>query len=881
MDYISILKSRIFDRIKNVQDVSKCNFFDLALPFEYWSAIKLYENDKPLYYHYNDIDPLFKEEYNLSRRDTGIDLCNKNDSIVQCKLRTNSLTWKEMATFFASQCHHDKDKNIWYMKWHDAILTRNKGSKLSYNLQENCSRFIDIQYDMNEFYLFCNKLTKSPPPIIDTIEKCYEKRDFQEEAKELIKNNENCNIYFSIPTGSGKTYIFSLSIVKNKKYLILVPFCILVEQTKDEILQVNPHLHNDIQCIGDGNNKFDSNKNITICVYNSVQLVGNLNNFYKVIVDEAHRIIKPAIYYDEEDNDDIQETYIKIIKNNVENNSNSLLFSATLDKHDNDKDIYYKVEIRDLIDKGILCDYQIKIPIFEDNANDATICKHILQNYQSIIIYCSSRKQGEKVSKLMNDFHNGCCEFIDCNTKKTKRKHIIERFKTGNLLYIVNVRVLMEGFNAKICNGVVLYNITSNDKTIVQIVGRCLRKYENKIYANIVIPFVNNDDSKEIQFVLKALAQNDKTIKSKCINKKLGGYIDIETVLDKDLDDEDDDEDDDKNILEAKFEVVFDSLGKCIRGNVELWRTRLKQVKKFIDKNSKRPSEKEKQLYSWISRQLQNYKDRKQIMKEQEIYDKWLEFINDGKYSYYMLDNIQLWKEKLKKVKEFIDENNRRPSSISKDINEKQFGSWISKQLNNAKNRTEIMKEQEIYDEWENFINDDKYSNYMLGNIDLWKRKLKEVKQFINENNKRPFEKSKDINEKYLGKWIGTQISNAKDKKQIMKEKEIYEEWENFINDGKYSYYMLDNIQLWKEKLKKVKEFIDENNRRPSSISKDINEKYLGKWISHQISNYKQKKQIMKEDEIQKEWLEFINDDKYKQFFKHYNITKTLSLDNK
>ena len=37
----------------------------------------------------------------------------------------------------------------------------------------------------------------------------------------------------------------------------------------------------------------------------------------------------------------------------------------------------------------------------------------------------------------------------------------------------------------------------------------------------------------------------------------------------------------------------------------------------------------------------------------------------------------------------------------------------------------------------------------------------------------------------------------------------------------------------------------------------------------------------MKEDEIQKELVEFINDDKYKQFSKHYNITKTLSLDNK
>ena len=63
-----------------------------------------------------------------------------------------------------------------------------------------------------------------------------------------------------------------------------------------------------------------------------------------------------------------------------------------------------------------------------------------------------------------------------------------------------------------------------------------------------------------------------------------------------------------------------------------------------------------------------------------------------------MLDNIQLWKEKLKKVKEFIDENNRRPNKRAKDNNEKQLGSWIGNQLQNAKNRTEIMKEQEIKD---------------------------------------------------------------------------------------------------------------------------------------------------------------------------------------
>jgi hypothetical protein len=39
----------------------------------------------------------------MSRRDTGIDLCNLEDTIVQCKLRNNSLSWTDCATFFGSQ----------------------------------------------------------------------------------------------------------------------------------------------------------------------------------------------------------------------------------------------------------------------------------------------------------------------------------------------------------------------------------------------------------------------------------------------------------------------------------------------------------------------------------------------------------------------------------------------------------------------------------------------------------------------------------------------------------------------------------------------------------------------------------------------------------
>ena len=72
------------------------------------------------------------------------------------------------------------------------------------------------------------------------------------------------------------------------------------------------------------------------------------------------------------------------------------------------------------------------------------------------------------------------------------------------------------------------------------------------------------------------------------------------------------------------------------------------------------------------------------------------------------------------------------------------------------------------------------------------------------------------------------------------------------------------NEKKWYEKLEEVKTFMDENGNRPSSSSKDTNEKKLGKWISHQNTNYKDKKQIMRDEEIYDAWTDFINDENYK-----------------
>ena len=46
----------------------------------------------------------------------------------------------------------------------------------------------------------------------------------------------------------------------------------------------------------------------------------------------------------------------------------------------------------------------------------------------------------------------------------------------------------------------------------------------------------------------------------------------------------------------------------------------------------------------------------------------------------------------------------------------------------------------------------------------------------------------------------------------------------------------------WKERMEKLKKFIDENGRRPSQTCKNMKEKKLGSFLRHQLENYKKRK---------------------------------------
>ena len=72
----------------------------------------------------------------------------------------------------------------------------------------------------------------------------------------------------------------------------------------------------------------------------------------------------------------------------------------------------------------------------------------------------------------------------------------------------------------------------------------------------------------------------------------------------------------------------------------------------------------------------------------------------------------------------------------------------------------------------------------------------------------------------------------------------------------------------WENNFKNIKDYIDKNNKPPSTQNKNKEIKLLGYWLSNQKTNFNeditQSKFVMKNKIIHKIWSEFINDEKYK-----------------
>ena len=463
----------------------------------------------------------------------------------------------------------------------------------------------------------------------------------------------------------------------------------------------------------------------------------------------------------------------------------------------------------------------------QEDPESYDLCLHYPKSYAPKEIKNNLQKQGYKIEEEVGNLDETIDYLVDdCDIESIKDTNDIEE-------------------KAKIIDKKIIINSTSMEEPI--------KTYNSEAKDNIVI--YHNEENDEYRPVTKKdgvkQAKNIKAPNRKKININVHANKDVK-VLWK---------------IEGDFDLDKMVCQVYINSTIveNKWEKRLEEVKEFIDTNKNKPSSMsknndEKVLGKWIGTQQTNYQKRTQIMKDDDIYNTWTQFINDPLYKEYFQSNEETWYITLSQVKEFIDSNKKRPSNHSKNKDEKVLGTWIGTQQKNYKKRTNIMKDDDIYNTWAQFINDPLYKEHVQSKEETWYIKLSQVKEFIDANKKRPSERSKNNDEKVLESWIGNQQTNYKKRTNIMKDDDIYNTWTQFINDPLYKEYFRSNEDVWSTTLSKVKEFIYLNKKRPSKTSKNKDEKVLEKWIGHQQTNYKKRTNIMKDDDIRKIWGDFVTE---------------------
>ena len=100
---------------------------------------------------------------------------------------------------------------------------------------------------------------------------------------------------------------------------------------------------------------------------------------------------------------------------------------------------------------------------------------------------------------MLNVLLPNSSKFIDCNTGVKLRSDILTKYKNGNIPFLVNVKILTEGFDAPCTKGVLFLHMPSSKTRLIQIIGRCLRLHPLKKIASIILPYSIDDDLKVFQ----------------------------------------------------------------------------------------------------------------------------------------------------------------------------------------------------------------------------------------------------------------------------------------------------------------------------------------------------------------------------------------------
>lgn len=354
-----------------------------------------------------------------------------------------------------------------------------------------------------------------------------ELRPYQKEAIQATYDfwlsEKGINPVIVAPTGAGKSLLIAQickDVVESDDYsrvLMLTHSAELIDQNFKELKEI----WNDAPAgIYSASLKSRDLKNRIIFagVQSFVNVVDKSNPFDLIIIDEAHLV-----------NNKAETRYKKVFDVLLSKNEDTKIvgFSATpyrlsggyiYGKNKIFCDVSYEITLKYLIENGYLCmpitkgalkQYDLSNVSIKSNGeyNDIELARVVEtselveavvnetlesgKERKAWLIFASSINHAEMIKECFNRKGFNSVEIVTGETKKDKRALLLQSFKNNTLKCLINVNVLTTGFNAPVCDLVVIARATQSTSLYVQMIGRGLRTYENKENC-LIIDFGKN-----------------------------------------------------------------------------------------------------------------------------------------------------------------------------------------------------------------------------------------------------------------------------------------------------------------------------------------------------------------------------------------------------
>ena len=98
---------------------------------------------------------------------------------------------------------------------------------------------------------------------------------------------------------------------------------------------------------------------------------------------------------------------------------------------------------------------------------------------RSTLIFCQHTVHGKHVATVFKN-HDENVAYVDADTPKEERKDVVEGFKSGRIMIVVNIGLYTQGFDAQRCSCVVQAFKTASMIKHRQTIGRGLRVFDGK-----------------------------------------------------------------------------------------------------------------------------------------------------------------------------------------------------------------------------------------------------------------------------------------------------------------------------------------------------------------------------------------------------------------